>query len=45
MDIWVYQQWWDQFTLERIDLGDWDIEDLVELFPHAIYFFASLEPI
>lgn len=44
-EIWVYQDWWDQSSLERVDLGNWKIEDLVVLFPNAIYFFATLEPI
>lgn len=42
-EIWIYETWWDQVHLERVELGEWQLEDLVELFPNAIYFYAHLE--
>lgn len=40
MDIWVYNYHHESVML--VELGTWVVEDLVELFPDAIYFFAEL---
>jgi hypothetical protein len=36
--IWVYTGCY----LMQVDLGDWPVERLVDLFPNAIYFYAGI---